>query len=308
MEAISVAKAMSAETGQLLDPNQELIGQGLANISGAVTGSYAVSGSLSRSAVNLEAGAVSGLSGVFTGLTVLIALFFLTPLLYHLPQSVLSAIIIMAVIGLIDIRSFIHAWKTQWYDGAIAVITFITTLIFAPHLDKGIMAGAGLSLAVFLYKSMRPTVVDLSLYTDKSLHDALSHGLRECKYIDAVRFDGPLFFANASYLEEQITERRMNKKELRHIIIVSNGINDIDVSGEESLSLVADRVRSAGIDISLSGVNGAVMRVLERTGLAEKIGRDHIYPTTEAAIEAIHDQTHSDEEEECCPLTNVCRE
>jgi MFS superfamily sulfate permease-like transporter len=308
MEAISVAKAMSAETGQLLDPNQELIGQGLANISGAVTGSYAVSGSLSRSAVNLKAGAVSGLSGVFTGLTVLITLLFFTPLLYHLPQSVLSAIIIMAVIGLIDIRSFIHAWKTQWYDGAIAVITFITTLIFAPHLDKGIMAGAGLSLAVFLYKSMRPTVVDLSLYTDKSLHDALSHGLRECKYIDAVRFDGPLFFANASYLEEQITERRMNKKELRHIIIVSNGINDIDVSGEESLSLVADRVRSAGIDISLSGVNGAVMRVLERTGLAEKIGKDHIYPTTEAAIEAIHDQTHSDEEEECCPLTNVCRE
>lgn len=307
MEAISVAKAMSAETGQPIDPNQELIGQGLANIGGAFTGSYTVSGSLSRSAVNLEAGAVSGLSGVFTGLTVLITLLFFTPLLYHLPQSVLSAIIITAVMGLVDIRSFQHAWKTQWYDGVIAVITFVSTLMFAPHLDKGIMVGVFLSLSVFLYKSMRPTVVDLSLYIDKSLHDAASHGLRECKYIDVVRFDGPLFFANASYLEEQITERRTSKKELRHIIIVSNGINDIDASGEESLSLVADRVRSAGIDISLSGVNGAVMRVLERTGLAEKIGTDHIYPTTEEAIDAIYEQIHTNKEEEFCPLKSVCR-
>ncbi len=307
MEAISIAKAMAAKTGQRIDPNQELIGQGLANILGAFGRSYPISGSFSRSAVNLQAGAISGLSGVFTSLTVLIALLFFTPLLYHLPQSVLAAVIMMAVIGLINVSGFIHAWKAQWYDGAISIISFICTLAFAPHLDKGIMVGVGLSLMVFLYKSMHPTVADLSLYVDKSLHDAVSHGLEECRYIDVVRFDGPLFFANASYLEDQISDRRMAKKELRHIIIVSNGINDIDASGEESLSLIVDRVRRAGIDISLSGVNGTVMTVLRRTHLLAKIGEDHIFPTTEGAINTVYDHAHRGSREESCPLKTVCR-
>ena len=145
-------------------------------------------------------------------------LFFLTPLLYHLPQSVLAAIIMMAVAGLINARGFVHAWRAQWYDGAISVITFVCTLAFAPHLDRGILVGVGLSLCVFLYRNMRPHVVDLSLGLDKELHDAVTHGLKECRYIDVVRFDGPLFFANASYLEDQIRDRRRSKKELKHMI------------------------------------------------------------------------------------------
>ena len=219
MEAISVAKAMAAITGQRLDPNRELIGQGLGNICGAFTKSYPISGSFSRSAVNLQSGAVSGLSSVLTSLTVVLVLLFFTPFFYHLPQSVLAAIIMMAVVGLINVKGFIHAWQAQWYDGAISVITFVSTLVFAPHLDRGILIGVILSVSVFLYKSMRPKVVDLSLGTDKALHDAVAGGLQECRYIDVVRFDGPLFFANASYLEDQIRNRRRTKKELKHIII-----------------------------------------------------------------------------------------
>ncbi len=162
MEAISIAKAMAAKTGHRIDPNQELIGQGIANMLGAFSKSYPTSGSFSRSAVNLQAGAVSGLSSVFTSITVIITLFFFTPLLYHLPQSVLAAVIMMAVIGLINVSGFIHAWRAQWYDGLISVLSFIFTLIFAPHLDKGIMIGVILSLGVFLYKSMRPVVSSLS--------------------------------------------------------------------------------------------------------------------------------------------------
>jgi MFS superfamily sulfate permease-like transporter len=307
MEAISVAKAMAAKTGQRLDPNRELIGQGLANICGAVAKSYPISGSFSRSAVNLQSGAVSGLSSVFTSLTVVVVLLVLTPLFYHLPQSVLAAIIMMAVVGLINIKGFIHAWQAQWYDGAISIITFICTLAFAPHLDRGILIGAGLSILVFLYKSMRPKVVDLSLDVDRTLHDAVASGLQECRYIDVVRFDGPLFFANASYLEDQIRNRRRSKKELKHIIISAGSINDIDSSGEEALSLTVDRVRSAGIDISLSGVNRSVMKVLRRTHLIVKIGEDHIYPTIEDALKAVHEITHRGGKEKDCPLTTVCR-
>jgi MFS superfamily sulfate permease-like transporter len=307
MEAISVAKAMAAKTGQRLDPNRELIGQGLANMCGAVARSYPTSGSFSRSAVNLQSGAISSLSSVFTSLTVVIVLLFLTPFFYHLPQSVLAAIIMMAVVGLINVKGFVHAWQAQWHDGAISIITFAGTLVFAPHLDRGILVGISLSILVFLYKNMRPKVVDLSLDVDRALHDAVASGLDECKYIDVVRFDGPLFFANASYLEDQIRNRRRTKKGLKHIIISAGSINDIDASGEEALSLTVDRVRSAGIDISFSAVNRSVMKVLNQTHLIVKIGEDHIYPTIEAAISAIHPLTHSGKDEKNCPLKTVCR-
>lgn len=307
MEAISIAKAMAAKTGQRLDPNQELIGQGIANIIGAFGKSYPVSGSFSRSAVNLQAGAISGLSSVFTSITVVIVLFFFTPLLYHLPQSVLAAVIMMAVIGLINVSGFIHAWRAQWYDGAISVISFISTLAFAPHLDKGIMIGVLLSLSVFLYKSMRPKLSSLSRHEDEALRCALTHQLLECEHIDLIRFEGSLFFANASYLEDKINERILAKKKLKHIIIVANGINDMDASGEEALALIIQRVRSTGIDISLSGVNETVMEVLKRTHLLEEIGYDHIFPTMEKAIMAVHEKAHIGSTEKQCPLRTVCR-
>jgi SulP family sulfate permease len=307
MEAISIAKAMAAKTGQRLDPNQELIGQGLGNIIGSIGKSYPVSGSFSRSAVNLQAGAVTGFSSVVTTVTVVIVLLFFTPLLYHLPQAVLAAVIMMAVIGLINVSGFMHAWRAQWYDGAISIISFVATLAFAPHLDKGIMIGVVLSLGMFLYKSMRPTVARLSKAEDDAHRDSLIHGLEECKYIAMVRFDGPLFFANASYLEDCVAEIRLAKKKLKHIILVSNGINDIDASGEEALSLLVDRVRSAGIEMSFSGINESVMKVLKRTHLLAKIGEQNIFPTTEKAVCAIHERAHRGGDEKTCPLTAVCR-
>jgi len=307
MEAISIAKAMAGKTGQRLDPNQELIGQGLGNILGSIGKSYPTSGSFSRSAVNLQARAVSGLSSVFTSLAVVIVLLFFTPLLYHLPQSVLAAVIMMAVIGLLNVSGFIHAWKAKWYDGAISVISFVSTMIFAPHLDKGIMIGVALSLAVFLYKSMRPRVVFLSRSEDEELRCVTTHGLDECPYVTLVRFDGPLFFANASYLEDTITEIVRSKEGLNHIIIAANGINDIDTSGEETLSMIVDRVRSNGIDISMSGVNESVMEVFGRTHFLERIGEDHIFPTLEKALVTVHKSAHANSQEAKCPLLQACR-
>jgi MFS superfamily sulfate permease-like transporter len=304
MEAISIAKAMAAKTGQRLDPNQELIGQGLANIIGAFGKSFAVSGSFSRSAVNIQAGAVTGFSSVFTSLTVAIVLLFFTPLLYYLPQSVLAAVIMMAVIGLINVSGFIHAWKAQWYDGVFSIITFLATLITAPHLDKGIMIGVFLSLGMFLYKSMRPKVTTLSMYADSSFQSARDHGLEECRHIAMIRFDGALFYANATYLEEKVSERVRTMPELRHILIVCNGINDMDASGEEMLSLIVDRVRSAGYGISFAGLNEKVLGVMKRTHLLEKIGQENIYSTIALAVEKIH----SSRQAQCletCPLLSV---
>jgi SulP family sulfate permease len=307
MEAISIAKALAGKTGQRLDPNQELIGQGLANMLGAIGKGYPVSGSFSRSAVNFQAGAVTGFSSAFTSIAVLIMLLFLTPLLYHLPQSVLAAVIMMAVIGLLNVSGFIHAWKAQKYDGIISVISFIATLAFAPHLDKGIMIGVVLSISVFLYKSMKPKITLLAKHDDQALRCIDTHSLQGCEYISIVQFEGPLFFANASYLEDSIRGIIETKKNLKHIILVANGINEMDASGEETLSLLVDRIRSGGLDISLSGLNETVLKVIKRTHLFEKIGQDHMYHTPEQAIRTVYNVSHKDTTEKDCPLLAVCR-
>ena len=308
MEAIAIAKAMAAQTGQKLDPNQELIGQGLANILGSIGSSYAVSGSFSRSAVNLQAGAVSGISSVITSIMVVITLLFFTPLLYHLPQAVLAAVIMMAVIGLVNIHGFVHAWKAQWYDGAIAIFSFLVTLYFAPHLDKGIMVGVVLSMCIFLYKSMRPVVASLSMNEEKVLKSSEYYRLKGCRHISVVRFDGALFFANASYLDEQVLKFRNEQPDLRYILLDGRGINDMDASGEEALAMLVKRVRSAGLGFAMCGVKGQIINVMERTGLWQEIGPEHIYADSRAATAAIIDIIHNDSdlpEGGCgnCPLT-----
>lgn len=307
MEAISIAKAMAAKTGQRLDPNQELIGQGLANMIGAIGQSYPVSGSFSRSAVNIQAGAVTGLSSAFTSMVVVITLLFFTPLLYHLPQAVLAAIIMMAVIGLLNVKGFVHAWEAQRYDGAISVITFVCTLAFAPHLDRGIMIGVGLSLVLYLYRNLKPGMAVVSLHPDGSLRDAERHGLERCRNIAAIRFDGPLFFASANYLEEKILEQVASMPDLRHVLIIAHGINELDASGEEMLSQLIGRLRAAGYEVSFSGLKDNVIDVMRRTHLYDEIGEENMFPTQAAAIQAIHAKAHENSEEKECPLLKVCK-
>lgn len=304
MEAIAIAKSMAAKTGQKLDPNQELIGQGLGNIIGAFGQSYAVSGSFSRSAVNLQANAVSGVSSVVTSIMVGITLLFLTPLLYHLPQAVLASVIMMAVIGLVNKDGFVHAWHAKRSDGAISVITFVCTLYFAPHLEEGIMVGVALTFGVFIYKNLRPRVALLSKSRDNTLRSAEKYGLKECDHIAVVRFDGSLIFANASYLEDKVLEFIAEKKDLKHVLVESSGINDVDASGEDALSILIDTLRESGRDISFSGIKEEAYEVLNRTHLIDKIGAGNIYPTGELALKSIYQQIHDKGECSGCPLSN----
>lgn len=304
MEAIAIAKSMAAQTGQKLDPNQELIGQGIANMVGAFGQSYPVSGSFSRSAVNFDSGAESGISSVVTSVMVVITLLFFTPLLYHLPQAVLASVIMMAVFGLVNVEGFIHAWEAKKSDGIISVLTFVTTLIVAPHLEKGIELGVVLSLVVFLYNSMRPKVSSLAMQEDMSLGSTDYHGLSECPHVAVVRFEGTLFFANATYLEEQVLNFQRERPELKHIIIACGGINDIDASGEEALSLLVDRVRASGVAVSFSGLNENVIGVLKKTHLYEKIGGESFYGNVHDAIEEVFHKTHQGSSVYSCPLVS----
>lgn len=302
MEAVSIAKAMAARTGQRLDPNQELIGQGLANLASALTQGYPVSGSFSRSAVNFQAGAVTGLSSAFSSLMVMATLLFLTPLLYYLPQSVLAAIIMMAVVGLLNIGGFIHAWQAQRYDGAISVITFAATLWFAPHLDRGIMIGVVLSLALYLLRTMQPQIALLSKTPEGQYRDAARRGLETCRHVAVIRFNSSLFFANVSYLEDVILDTIATKPELQHVLIVGNGINELDASGEVLISRLVTRLRQRGLEVFFSGLNDSVMDVLKRTHLYEKIGEDHFFGSVSHAVEKIHRGRCIKSPEYQCPL------
>lgn len=288
MEAISIAKAIAAKTKERVDPNQELIGQGLANIVGAATQAFPVSGSFSRSAVNFNAGAITGMSSVFTGLIVLLTLLFLTPLLYHLPQAALAAVIIMAVVGLINFSAIKHAWQANKHDGIAAIVTFVSTLAYAPHLDKGIMVGAGLALVLYLYRTMTPRVAILGRFRDGTLRDVKVNNLPASNVVTAVRFDGRLYFANVSYFEDAILEAVAANPEAPYLLIVGDGINEIDASGEEVIHHLVERLQDNGVQMIFAGFKKQVLDVLRATGLNKTIGEECFFPTSEQALESIY--------------------
>lgn len=302
MEAISIAKAMAAQTRQRLDSNQELVGQGLSNLASAFSSGYAVSGSFSRSAVNISAGAVTGFSAIVTGLVVAITLLWLTPLLYHLPQATLASVIIMAVINLIKFSPIMAFWKVQKHDAIVSVITFCLTILWAPHLDKGIMVGVVLSLGLYIFRSMRPRIAELSRSQDGTLRDAGVHELETCEHISVIRFDGSLYFANAGYFEEMVLQNVASKPEVVFVIIDFEGINSIDASGEEMLHMLAQRLQSNGVEILLARVKKQLMDVFCRTGFVQHQGADHFFRLRTDALEHAFARLKDRHSDETCPI------
>jgi SulP family sulfate permease len=290
MEAISIAKAMAVKTRERLDPNQELIGQGIANIVGSLAQSYPVSGSFSRSAVNLGAGAKTGLSSLFTAVVVLVTLLFLTPLFYHLPQAVLAAAIMMAVTSLVNLKAVVHIWHANRHDSIAAVVTFVCTLAFAPHLDEGVLVGAGLGIFLYLFRAMRPRVAILGRFKDGTLRDISIHPkLPTDDSIILIRFDGQLFFANVAYFEDKILEAVAAKPSAKYILVVGDGINQIDASGVEVIFHMVERLRESGVTMVFSGLKRQVIEVMRRTGLFMVIGGDaNIFPTEDMALISIY--------------------
>lgn len=284
MEAVAIAKAMAAQTRQRLDTNQELVGQGIANIASGVFQGYPVSGSFSRSAVNLGAGAVTGFASVVTGLVVAVTLLFMTPLLFHLPQATLAAIIVMAVINLVKIEPIKHAMKVQKHDGIVAIITFVLTLILAPHLEMSIMVGVVLSLGLYLYRTMRPRFSELSLHPDGTLRDADVFDLPRCETISVLRFDGSLYFANTGYFENRVLSHVAAKPGLKFLIIDAEGINEIDATGEDMLHVLVQRLKVAGVQLLFARAKKQIMDIFQRSHFIEQVGEQHFFRTRTDAI------------------------
>ncbi len=298
MEAMSSCKVIAIKTRAPWDENKELIGQGLAKVAAAFSQAMPVSGSFSRSALNLASDARTPLSSIISAVFVLLTLLFFTSLLHHLPKPVLAAIIMMAVMNLINFQSIRNAWRANRDDGLAAIVTFVSTLAFAPNIQNGILTGIILSLSLLLFRMMHPRVAILGLHSDTTLRDAVRHNLPPLHpKLGAIRFDGALRFVNVSYFEDALLKLERENPEMECILVQSSGINEIDASGIEMLKNVLERFKSSGIKLAFSGLKKQVSDVMDRTGLSEKIGAENIYATDSWAIEGLcqrlNNQTHT---------------
>ena len=290
MESIAMAKALSATTRQRIDPNQELIGQGVANLGGAFFQSYPACGSFTGSAINLQAGAKTGFAMVFNGLFVAATLLFFTPLLYHLPKATLAVIILLAVGTLLTPAALRQTWRASRTDGMVAATTFVVTLVAAPHLDKGILTGAGLAVLLYLYRTMRPRVAQLGRHADGTLRDLRVYpNLPTSADVIALRFDDSLYFANAHFFEEAVLEAVAAKPGVKFLLVAGSGINQIDASGEEVVRHLVEHLREGGVTVVFAGLKKQVLDVLKRTGLYEIVGERHFFANEDRALVAIDD-------------------
>lgn len=288
MEAMSSSKVIAIKTRIRWDENQELIGQGLAKVASAFCNSMPVSGSFSRSALNLASHAKTGFSSLIAAGLVLLTLLYFTPVLYHLPKPALAAMIILAVANLIDFSTMQNAWRANKDDGIAAILTFVATLAFAPNIQNGILIGVIFSLGAFIYRRMFPLVVLVGRDTDGSLHDA---DLRDLppphEKIGAVRFDAALFFANVSFFEDAILKLERENSKLEYILVIANGINHLDSSAVEMLRALSRHLRECGITLVFSGAKRQFLEVAERTGLTREIGRDNLFVSDDQALKSL---------------------
>jgi len=288
MEATSISKAIATSTGERVDANKELIGQGLANIAGSFFSAFTVSGSFSRSAVAARSGAKTGLFAIVSAFAVVLVLLFFTEYLYHLPQAVLAVIVMMAVFSLIRIKPLVLAWEVDRVGALTGVVTFVATLVMAPAIANGILLGVSLTVLHFLIRTMKPRADIVARKPDGTLGGIQANRLTPMsEHFVPVRFDGSLTFVNVAYFEDVILQAISDFPRAKVILVVGSGINDIDASGEEKIREVADRLHKVGIWLMFSGLKHQVRSLLERGGVVEQLGRDAFFPDKETALRTL---------------------
>ena len=284
-EAMSSCRVLARKQGAQWDENQELIGQGLAKITSGFCGAFPVSGSFSRSALNLYVGATSAWSTLFSALCVLLCLLFLTDLLYYLPRSILAAMIMVPVFGLLELRAFRRLFSISRDEGVIAVVTFAVTLLSTPRLQWGVFAGVGLTMLSFLYRRANPRIVEVGQHQDGTLRGRNRFNLpRLAPDLLAVRLDSALNFLTAAMLERYISECISIDRHIRRVLLCAGSINDIDISGIETLDALQKALQDKDIVLYVSAIKKQVWDVLDRDGKIDTIGSDRIFATDAEAI------------------------
>jgi SulP family sulfate permease len=268
VESISIAQTLAAKRRQRIVPNQELVGLGVSNVAAAMSGGFPVTGGFARSVVNYDAGAETPLAGAFTAVGILAATLFLTPLFQYLPQAVLAATIVVAVLSLVDVGAIVRTFNYSKMDFASMLATIVCVLLVG--VETGILIGVSLSLLLFLWRTSQPHIAIVGLvpgtehFRNVDRHEVITHPT-----ILTLRIDESLYFANAGYLEDKIYEQVALKPEVKHVILMCSAVNMIDASALESLSAISHRLNSSNVGFHLSEVKGPVMDALKHSDFFE---------------------------------------
>lgn len=297
VESVSVAQTLAAKKRERIDPDQELVGLGAANLSAAFSGGYPVTGGFARSVVNFDAGAATPAAGAFTAAGIALATLFLTPLLANLPVAVLAATIIVAVLSLVDLAALKRAWEYSRADFVAMAATIALTLTLG--VEAGVSAGVVLSLALFLYRTSRPhAAVVGQVAGTEHFRNVKRHSVQTSSKILTLRVDEGLYFANARYLEDQVYALVAENPAIEHFVLMCPAVNQIDFSALESLEAINARLADSGVTFHLSEVKGPVMDALKRTHFLEALTGD-VFLSQYAAVarldpDSLRGAPHSD--------------
>lgn len=270
VESVSVGQTLAAKRRQRIDPDQELIGLGAANLSAAFSSGYPVTGGFARSVVNFDAGAETPAAGAFTAIGIAIAALFLTPLLASLPIATLAATIIVAVLSLVDLKTPRTIWRYSKPDFSAMAATIGITLLAG--VEPGVIAGVGLSLALFLWRSSRPHAAIVGRVPEtEHFRNVNRHKVFTDPRIMTIRIDESLTYLNARWLEEFVLEQVAEQQQVRHVILMCSAVNAIDASALESVEAINHRLEDGGISLHLSEVKGPVMDRLKRSHFCDAL-------------------------------------
>lgn len=295
MESFAVAKAIQAKhKNYQVDANQELLALGVANLGASFFQGYPITGGFSRTAVNDQAGAKTGMASIFSAILIVLTLLFLTPLFYYLPNAVLAAVVIVAVLGLIDYKEAIHLWKEDRSDFWMLLATFIITLTMG--IETGIGIGVILSLGMVVYRSTRPHMAVLARVPGTEFYRNIErfNNLEQREDLLILRMDGPLYFANLNYFKDNLT-RLMNERgdKLKALLINAESISHVDSSAVHALKDWMKELQAQGIKVYFAGLIGPVRDVFSKTGLVELIGENHLFMSNQQAVDAFENRASS---------------
>ena len=285
VESVSVAQTLAAKKRQRIDPDQELIGLGMANIGGSLSGGYPVTGGFARSVVNFDAGAVTPAAGALTALGLLMASLFLTPLLFYLPQATLAATIIVAVLSLVDLSILQRSWTYSRADFAAVSATILATLGLG--VEIGVTTGVVLSVLIHLYRTSRPHMAVVGQVPGtEHYRNVLRHEVITDPHILTLRVDESLYFANARYLEDRVYDMVAARPQVKHVILMCPAVNEIDMSALESLEAINERLHDLGVGFHLSEIKGPVMDRLRRSDFFRHLN-GKVYLSQHQAVSAL---------------------
>ncbi|WP_432471843.1 SulP family inorganic anion transporter [Amphritea sp. HPY] len=283
LESVSVATTLASKRRERIDPNKELVALGVANIGSAFSGTFPVAGGFGRSMVNFSAGAQTTIASMISALIVAVTVAFFTPLFYYLPKAALGAVIIMAVIPLIDLKAFTNSWRFNKADGLTLLSTFCLVLILGVEL--GILSGIAISFLLLLYRSSQPHIAVVGRVGDSEhFRNIDRHDVTTDKQLLSIRVDESLYFANTRFVEDFIRRQCGHRQEIEHVVLICNAVNFIDASALETLENLSVHLASEGITLHLSEVKGPVMDQLKNTDFLQHIRPGKVFFTTDEAV------------------------